>query len=692
MDLKLKYRKFRERKDFIYMIPIQQERARSFLVQLDQNINLKSLFNQVEEHLFSDNSKINLIKQSLNLWLDDYSKSHTEQPNSATETLFQLAKELESLHYPLIMRVCCQLILDSYQDQSEWISQTCIILAEHYEKLDQHLASIQVYQKLIELDLDSHIAYNRIGLIFMSKNENMQALMYFQRSLDKNSKFLQARINMGVAYQNQGQYKEAIRSFESVIEQDPSQLNAYYNLGIASFTIRDFESSIHALRSAIHLNPALLDAHYNLGVVYSELKQFRIALGCYKLVIDLNPNYLLAHYNSGVCYFELLEYAQAIQSYQIAISIDPDHIRSHWNIAHCHLILGELSTGFQEYEWRWKHNELQNNQSQRKFNRPLWLGEFPLDGKRILLHAEQGLGDTIQFIRFATALSKSNNALIIEVQPALKSLIEMSIKAFKIANTSNMEITVLARGEELPPYDLHCPLMSLPLAMGVSNLPSLTKYAQTYLSVDPELRLHWSKKLDALIVANTLNRSPVNSHDSYSVNLSRDVTSTPRRLRIGLIWSSGYRDDQKETWEINKQRNINLKELELLFKLPIDWVSLQIGKIPIQELRDLNQTGWHGTGLLDLSHEIRNFADTAAIAQNLDLIISVDTSTAHLCGALGLRTLILLKKNSCWRWFLETESSPWYPNSHLLRQTNNGDWTNVLRQLEMKLKELLNQF
>ncbi len=671
------------------MIQTPQELAHSFLAQLDQNINLKDVSNQVDERFFSEHSGVESLRLSLIHWLDKFSIPQTQQNDSASEILYHLAKGLECLHYPLISRVCCQLIVDSYQDQSEWISKACIFLAEHYEKLNQNLVAIQSYQKLIELDRDKHIAYNRIGLIFMSINENSQALMNFQRSLNSNPKYLQAQINLGVALQNQEAYQEAIRSFEVVIEQDPSQINAYYNLGIACFSCKSFDLSIRALRIALHLNPSLLDAHYNLGVVYSEIKQYRTALDCYKSVIKLNPNYLLAHYNSGVCYFELLEYSQAVESYKKAMLIDPQHIRSHWNIAHCHLILGELKTGFLEYEWRWKHNELQNQQTQRKFDKPLWLGDLPLEGKCILLHAEQGLGDTLQFVRFANALIQGNNALIIEVQPALKSLIEMSFKVNNEGNKSNLPIRVISRGEKLPPYDLHCPLMSLPLAMGISKLSDLSEHSAPYLSVDSELKLYWAKKLDDLIRDRNLHNAPGNAINFNDANLKSNDLRFPRRPRIGLIWSSGYRDDQQDTWEINKQRNLNLYELEPLLKLPLDWVSLQIGKIPNQELRDLNQIGWRGSSLLDLSGEIRNFADTAAIAQNLDLIISVDTSTAHLCGALGLRTWILLKANSCWRWFLMTEESPWYPNAQLFRQTHRADWSGVLQQLELQLNKFI---
>ncbi len=663
------------------MIEIQKDLASTFLSQLKLKINLQQLPSLVQTKTTLEQNLISEIKNSIAQWIQSYTALSAQKIASPAETLLQLANSNQLADYPLISNICCELIIDSYQDQSECLSNAYVFLAEQLESLGHHLLAVQQYQKMISNRLDEHIAYNRIGLIFLSLQEFKQATIYFERCLQIKPDYIQALINMGVALQKTGDYEGAKVCFKSVIAKDPTQINAHYNLGISCFCAEQFQECIQSLQNALALNPRFLDAHYNLGVAYNHIKEHHLALEQYKAVIELDENYLMAHYNSGVSYFELLEYSHALDCYQKAISIDPEHIRSHWNLSHCKLVLGDLKSGFLEYEWRWRHNELQNKQIQRTFKKPLWNGESTIDGKRILLHAEQGFGDTLQFLRYVLEVKKLRAQVIVEVQPALKLLAAMTFLDTTTADKSEAELLVLARGEELPHYDLHCPLMSLPLALGIDDLPSLSNTTFPYLKVDTELREIWAEKLNFLIEDRQLKGS---SH------CSSQILQSKRRPRIGLIWSSGYREDQKETWEINKERNLHLNEIEPLLQLPIDWVSLQVGVIPNQELAALNQNGWGGHGLLDLSAEINNFADTAAIAQNLDLIISVDTSTAHLCGALGLETWVLLKANACWRWFLNTHQSPWYPSVRLFRQTQRGDWSGVTDQLHLELTAFLN--
>ena len=672
------------------MIDRTQELAHAFIKQITLRFNPERLGAQIDEFSKEQENLVLEIQQLMIDWIekiDPQVSLHTHHPCDLT---IQLAKMFESLHYPLLTRVCCQLIIDRYQERTESVCDAYLLLAEQYEELGKSLLAVKKYQKIIDLNLNTHIAYNRIGLVFMSINEPGQAIINFTRSLSLKPEYLQAQINLGVAHQSKGEFKKAVNVFESVVAQDPTQINAHYNLGISYFSIECFDRSINSLQNALRLNPLLLDAHYNLGVVYSQLKEQQLALNCYNKVIEFDGNYLLAHYNSGVCHFELMDYVNALRCYENAISIDPDHIRSHWNAAHCYLILGDLKNGFLHYEWRWKHNELQNKQVQRVFNKPLWLGDTPLAGKSLLVHAEQGFGDTLQFIRYVWTLLNFCKQVIIEVQPALKSLISMSFVGAENVAPSTSGCLVIARGEELPPYDLHCPLMSLPLALGINSLSSSTHNSRSYINVDTNLVATWTLKLDQLIEENN-SRSIEESFAPKNIEpMSQSITaSRTRRPRVGLVWSSGYREDQKETWEVNKERNLSLIELEPLFHLPIDWISLQIGKIPNEELKELNQKGWRGTKLLDLSSEIKNFADTAAIAKTLDLIITVDTSTAHLCGALGLRCWILLKANACWRWFLNTNESVWYPSAQLLRQSQKGDWTEVIQELQVKIQSIL---
>lgn len=679
------------------MVEALEDQAQSFLSHLKLKVTLEQMALQGSPDITKLQHNTSVIQDILSNWIHQIVEKPCLQRKTPGKFLLDLAKSFERLHYPLMAKICCELIAKSYQNEREVLRDAYIYLAEQLETQGEPLQAVHTYQKLNELDLDKHIAFNRIGLVFLSIHEFEQALINFERSLQIDPNYLQAQINMGVAHQSKGRYPKAIQCFEAVISKDPLQVNAYYNLGIAYFCTQSYALSLESLNNALKLNPLLLDAHYNKGVVYSQLKNHPLAIECYNRVIVSDPQYVLAHYNLGVCYFELLDYAQALLCYAKALEIDPDHIRSHWNLAHCYLILGNLEKGLRHYEWRWRHNELQNNQKQREFVKPLWMGQSTLTGKSILLHAEQGFGDTLQFIRYAIHLGQSAAKVIIEVQPALKSLIAMSFQGKEALGRSGesgksvADWSVIARGEEIPPYDFHCPLMSLPLALGFKSVSDCLGTLPPYLRVDDALKELWAYKLEFLLQQKK-PRDPLENSRLPIPDLqdsATDVTSVRRRPRIGLVWSSGYREDQSETWEINKERNLDLSGLEELLRLPFDWVSLQIGKIPNQELQDLNQSGWRGRGLLDLSTEIKSFADTAAIAQNLDLIITVDTSTAHLCGALGLKTWVLLKSNACWRWFLQTEQSPFYPSTRLLRQTQKGDWSGALLQLHTELKALV---
>jgi len=669
------------------MIEITKDLALSFVKWLSPQQNITQLTQSQPTQTISpstNNTASAQLNAKLFQWVRNLSSQQSEPAWPGADVFFELARLFETLNFPHLSRSSLEIIVEKFEDQDNSAIQACISLAELLERDNDKVGAVRAYQKMIDLDLDKHIAYNRIGLIFMDIQQFEQALINFELSIRTKPDYLQAHINRGVAYQNKGFFKDAVKTFEHIILIDPTQINAHYNLGIAHFSDQNFERSIRSLQTALQLNPALIDAHYNLGVVYSQIKEHILALECYKRAIHLNHQYLLAHYNSGVSYFELLEYKKALESYKKAIALDPDHIRSHWNVAHCHLILGEFREGFSEYEWRWRHNELQNQQTQRKFSKPLWLGEQDINGLSILLHAEQGFGDTLQFIRYVQRVASLGAHLIIEVQPALKSLVNSSISANLKHLIPNQDWTVLARGEVLPDFDLHCPLMTLPLALGLTTAFELAEPCPPYLSVDPQLGASWAQRLNTLISEKELDETL-----NVSSKIKPKISQNTRRLRFGLVWSSGYRQDQKETWEINKERNLDLKALEPLLQLPVHWVSLQIGKIPNQELADLNQEGGLGIELLDMSPYINDFADTAAIAQNLDAIVTVDTSTAHLCGALGLKTFVLLKANACWRWFLNTSSSTWYPSAVLIRQRKKGDWSDALNQATIEIKKIL---
>ena len=297
------------------------------------------------------------------------------------------------------------------------------------------------------------------------------------------------------------------------------------------------------------------------------------------------------------------------------------------------LTLGDFDAGWREYEWRWKTAAFAGKR--RQFRAPLWLGDAPLSGKTILLHAEQGFGDTIQFIRYAPLLAGRGAKVICEVQGELRSLLSQ----FE-------DIDVIAEGGPLPRYELHCPLLSLPLAFATK--PGTIPATVPYLAAPAERLAHWRDRLPQ------------------------------SGLRAGFVWSgsSSHKNDLN--------RSIPLARLAALFKdPPLRCFSLQT------ELRDTDAEAMRGLpNLVHLGGEIRDFADTAAVISLFDVVISVDTAVAHLAGALGKPVLILLPHAADFRWMRNRDDTPWYPTAKLLRQPAFGDWDSVIARLSDELRRL----
>jgi TPR repeat/Glycosyltransferase family 9 (heptosyltransferase) len=330
----------------------------------------------------------------------------------------------------------------------------------------------------------------------------------------------------------------------------------------------------------------------------------------------------------------LNRHAEALASYGRAIALDKDFAEAHLNAAHALLSLGDLPRGFAAYEWRWKNESL--TISRRKFREPLWLGAPPVAGKTILLHAEQGLGDTIQFARYAKLLARAGGNVVLEVAPALKQLI------------SGMDgvSRVLAQGDALPRFDLHCPLASLPLAFKteLASIPAEIPY----LAAPAERLDKWRARMEALA-----------------------------RPRIALAWSGNAAHAN------DRNRSIPLARLEPLWsRTNVTFVSVQ------RDVREADAGALAGAArLVHLGDELSDFADTAAVLALADLVISVDSAVAHLAGAMGRPAWILLPFSPDWRWLLGREDSPWYPTARLFRQPAIGDWQGVIERLRQELTQ-----
>jgi len=375
--------------------------------------------------------------------------------------------------------------------------------------------------------------------------------------------------------------------------------------------------------------PRLADTLYLRAVTAHEMGRHDLAAASLHEAIAINPAPAPYHAALGNALRELGRLDEAIASYRKAITLTPELIDAHYNLSTTLLLRGELQAGWTEFEWRWKTEYL--IMAQRSFTQPQWAGE-PARGRTLLIHAEQGLGDSLQFCRYATLAARRGLRVILEVQAPLVRLLR---------NLPGVE-RVMARGEALPDFDLHCPMMSLPLACAttIETIPQ----SAAYLRADPAQVEAWRKRLDAM---------------------------PPLGPRIGLVWAGSA------TLTIDLRRSINPEKLAPLVRLPgLHFVSLQkIGPAAPADFR-----------LTDFMADMNDFADTAALIANLDLVISVDTAVAHLAAALGKPVWMLDRFDHCWRWLTGRRDSPWYPTLRLYRQPRRGDWDSVLAEVVRDLK------
>ncbi|WP_406868207.1 tetratricopeptide repeat protein [Paraburkholderia fungorum] len=463
-----------------------------------------------------------------------------------------------------------------------------------------------------------------------------EALASADRALALQSGFPDALNNRGNAQAGLNLPLEALNSFDRALASAPDFAPAWNN---RACVLRDLGRAADALAScdhAIALQPGYPDAWSNRGNALSDLNRPHEARESYQRALELAPAFADAWNNLGLTQVDLNEHAQALHSYERALAVNPAAAETHWNRSLCLLQLGQLEAGWAEYEWRWERSRIKA--SRRTFAQPLWLGNFSIDGKTILLHAEQGLGDTLQFCRYAKTVSKLGAKVVLEVPREL----------MRLMSTLDGVNQLIEAGHALPPFDCHCPLLSLPLACktDLASIPSKTPY----LFADPQASREWHERIAA---------------------------PAQKCLNVGLVWAGGNRPHVAELRKNDARRSITFERLAPILDVPnVRFFSLQKGPAA----RQLQHDDSH-LDVIDYTEELDDFADTAALVANLDLVISVDTSTAHLAGALDKPVWILNRFDTCWRWMLERTDTPWYAQAKLFRQPALGDWDSVIRNV-----------
>ena len=443
---------------------------------------------------------------------------------------------------------------------------------------------------------------------------------------------LNALHNRGNALLALGRPQVALACFDQVLVRNPRHGDAMLNRGTAFASLGRNEQALADFDAALALMPGHPAALYNRGNALSALGHYEEALAAFERALAAAPNHLQAWNNRGRALQALNRHADAVASFDKAIALQKDYADANFNRALSLLTLGDLARGFAQYEWRWKRSGMTD--TRRSYGKPLWLGEYPLARKTILLHAEQGLGDTIQFARYAPLLARAGATVVLEVQPELKNLLA------GIGGVASCH----ARGDQLPAYDVHCPLGSLPLALKTEpgNIPA----GIPYLHADEIHLTKWRPRIDAL---------------------------PGKRVAFAWAGNSSHAND--------RNRSIDLKLLEPLLALEgVSFLSIQ------RELRgnDAELLARQGN-VTHLGGELSDMADTAAVVALADLTISVDTSVVHLAGALARPVWVMLPFAPDWRWTLSDEYSPWYPQARLFRQSALSDWPAAIAMLSAEL-------
>jgi tetratricopeptide (TPR) repeat protein len=518
------------------------------------------------------------------------------------------------------------LISQSIALKSDYAEAYCN-LGNVLQGLGQLEKAIINYDQAIALKPDYADAYFSRGVALKNLQHLDAAIASYDQAIFFNSKHVAAYYNRGNVLKELGQLTEAVASYNQVILLKTDHLDAYYNCGVALYGLKQFDAAINSYDQVIELKPLDADAYYNRGVALNALGHLTAAIASYDQAIAIRPAYAEVYINRGVALKSLGQFDAAIASYDKALSFNPDNTEGHWNKSILNLLRGNFAQGWQDYEWRWKRDaSLPKNSG---LSQPLWLGKESLNDKVILLHSEQGLGDTLQFCRYVKLVSDLGARVVLTVPKPLLGL---------LSELDGVD-QLVAKGSALPAFDFHCPLLSLPLAFKthLDNIP----HPPHYLTSNASKVVQWQTKL-----------------------------GSKTKPRVGLVWSGS-------TTLIN-DHNRSILLADLVKHLPVDfqYVSLQ------KEVRDVDLSTLQSHP--DISHfenDLNDFSDTAALCEAMDVIVSVDTSVAHLAGALGKRVWVLLPFDPDWRWLLDRTDSPWYPSAKLYRQAKIGDWEGVFHRL-----------
>ncbi|MDE1181781.1 tetratricopeptide repeat-containing glycosyltransferase family protein [Paraburkholderia sp.] len=485
-------------------------------------------------------------------------------------------------------------------------------------------------------------ALEGIGYIAAKQGDAEKAARFITRAIDAMPNPGTEQLHFAAHLcQHANHHAQAVGHFERLLAKSPAHAESLLGIALSLVRLGDHDRALEHFDRLIRFHPRLAEPHYNKGNLLGMLGRYDDEIAAYRQAIALKPQFVAAHVNLGVALRDLHRFDDALQQFKKAVQIDTNDPGARTNRAQTNLLLGQFEHGWREYEWRWRDGTVELGFDPAT----QWNGTQAVAGKTVLVHHEQGLGDTLQFVRFIDRLRDAGAQVVLRVQDALLPLLRDYPAATR----------VIGEHEPVPSFDYHCPTLSLAFALKARDAD--LAMPKPYLHVDAARRAQWNDVFAAF--------------DAVPDRASK-------RPRVGIVWSgsTGHLND--------RNRSIPLATLAPIFDADADFVSLQ------KDVRDDDRATLDRLvaqrKLVDVSARLAGFDDTAALIDGLDLVISVDTSVAHLSGALGKPVWIALPFTPDWRWQLGRSDSPWYPTARLFRQTARNDWSNVIEDMRCALQ------
>lgn len=498
-----------------------------------------------------------------------------------------------------------------------------------------HLSEAEAaYRQLLQIVPDTPEIHNNLGCLYSDQGRLQEAVQSYLSALQLNPNYAEAFNNLGNAYKNLEDFREAINCYLKAIQFKPGNPAVYNNMGTVLRVMGEMENAAKCFKTALALKPDYAEAYQNFGTVLKEQGKLDEAANSYRTALQLNPQSAVSYVGLGNVLIECGKVDEALQSYETALALKPDFPEAKWNQALAYLMKGELEKGWEGQELRLKFQKYYPH----VYQKPFWKGET-FQGKRLLIYDEIGYGDVFQFIRYLPWVKARGGTVVFECKKGLSRLLSDFPGIDELLERSNEPVP-----EEN--FDLQLPMESLPGIFGttLATIPADVPY----LIVDPQLAQSWKKRLDV-----------------YA------------GFKVGLVWAGNPNN------QYDSARSCALLDFTPLAAIEgVTFVSLQKGPAEAQ-LTNPPQ----GMRIIALGSELNDFADTAAVIESLDIVISVETAAPHLAGALGKEIWTILSFVPAWRWMMERSDSPWYPSMQLFRQTQRGEWGEVMREVAIQLKQ-----